>query len=155
MSHTAHQQLTSPSGACFSLPKPRTCRICTWLDEGAEGVKGERAGRSAPVFFSMIEEGVACHDVDKPCGFYLIKNIIPRWEIRVVQDTHGGGVKLTGLIQPFDQIDLYRALWGWLHSMTDTSQRDFVTAHMFRLGLFRWTTPLLESRRRVFSPERQ
>jgi len=49
--------------------------------------------RSAAVFFSMIEEGVACHDVKKPRGFYLIEDIIiMRWEIRVVQNAHRGGV---------------------------------------------------------------
>ena len=71
--------------------------------------------------------------------------------IRVVQDAHGGGVKPTGLIQVFDEINLYRALWGWLHWMSDTHQRDFVTAPDDREPApFRRTRPLLESQRRVF-----
>ena len=92
-------------------------------------MKGERAGRSAAVFFSMIEKGVAGHDIKEPRGFHLIEDIIiMRRKIRVVQDAHRGGVESTGLIQPFDEINLDRAFWGWLHLIFDTSQRDFVTA---------------------------
>lgn len=59
---------------------------------------------------------MAGHYVNQPRGFYLIEDIIiMRRKIRVVQDAHRGGVESTGLIQPFDEINLYRAPWGWLH----------------------------------------
>lgn len=49
--------------------------------------------RSAAVFFSMIEKGVACHDIKEPRGFYLIEDIIiMRRKIRVIQNAHRGGV---------------------------------------------------------------
>jgi hypothetical protein len=77
----------------------------------------------------MVQQRIACYYVNEPRGFYLLENIIiVRRKFLVVQQAHRGGVQSTGVIQPSDEISLYRALWRWLHSMSDTRQRDIVTA---------------------------
>jgi hypothetical protein len=61
--------------------------------KGGRRSEGWVSWRSAAVFFPMIEEGVACHDIKEPRGFYLVEDIIVvRRKIRVVQNAHRSGV---------------------------------------------------------------